>query len=140
VGVPALGTRSWHAVLALVLALVLAGIAFNLTRAAASLPGPSLAKATTIAAKLITVPARAAPLARGPQLHLPTGWPWHDAWIQPYIRSCGPPRTPAPGPPAGNGITKDPRNTATARPADQPDPPTPQVTTPAGPPLAKVRV
>lgn len=80
-----------------VLALVLAVIAFNLTRAAASIAGPSLAEATTtIARKLITVPARIASCARGPELHLPTGWPWQEAWAELRIRTCGPPRTPTP--------------------------------------------
>ena len=58
--------------------LVLAVIAFNLTRAAASNTGsPSLAKATTatIRRPLITIPARIASSARQLKLHLPTGWP-----------------------------------------------------------------
>jgi len=57
--------------------LVLAVIAFNLTRAAATLAGPTLAKATTatIRRKLITVPARIASSARQVLLHLPTRWP-----------------------------------------------------------------
>ena len=54
--------------------LVLAVIAFNLTRAAATLTGTDLAKATTatIRRKLITVPARVASSARRITLHLPT--------------------------------------------------------------------
>jgi hypothetical protein len=80
-----------------VLALALAVIAFNLTRAAASVAGPSLAKpTTTIRRKLITVPARIASSARRLELHLPTGWPWQDAWTELYSRTCGPPRTPTP--------------------------------------------
>ena len=53
--------------------LVLAVIAFNLTRAAATITGPDLAKATTatIRRKLITVPARVASSARRIVLHLP---------------------------------------------------------------------
>src|SRR6476619_6269475 len=55
--------------------LVLAVVAFNLTRAAAALSGPALAKATTgtIRRTLIGVPARIAGSARTLTLHLPTG-------------------------------------------------------------------
>jgi hypothetical protein len=62
--------------------LVLAVIAFNLTRAAATLAGHGLAKAVTatIRRTLITVPARIASSARRLTLHLPTGWPWQTAW------------------------------------------------------------
>jgi hypothetical protein len=76
--------------------LVLACIAFNLTRAAATLTGPNLAKATTatIRRKLISVPARIASSARRPTLHLPTGWPWETQWTELFTRICGPP-TPA---------------------------------------------
>jgi hypothetical protein len=57
--------------------LVLATMAFNLTRAAATITGSSLAKATTatIRRTLITVPARIASSARRLTLHLPTAWP-----------------------------------------------------------------
>lgn len=76
--------------------LVLAVIAFNLTRAAATLTGPKLAKATTatIRRTLITVPARIATSARRVTLHLPQQWPWQDAWTSLLTRVCGPP-TPA---------------------------------------------
>ena len=62
--------------------LVLAVIAFNLTRAAATLTGPRLAKARTgtIRRTLITVPARIASSARRLTLHLPRDWPWESAW------------------------------------------------------------
>jgi hypothetical protein len=73
--------------------LVLACIAFNLSRAAATLTGPSLAKATTatIRRKLISVPARIASSARRPTLHLPTRWPWETEWTELFTRVCGPP-------------------------------------------------
>ena len=73
--------------------LVLAVIAFNLTRAAATLSGPALAKATTatIRRKLIAVPARVATSARKVTLHLPTRWPWETAWTDLFTRVCGPP-------------------------------------------------
>jgi hypothetical protein len=76
--------------------LVLAVMAFNLTRAAAALSGPALAKATTatIRRKLIHVPARIAASARRITLHLPQAWPWEVAWTQLFTHSCGPP-TPA---------------------------------------------
>ena len=62
--------------------LVLAVMAFNLTRAAATLTGPALAKArtATIRRTLITVPARIASSARRLTLHLPRNWPWESAW------------------------------------------------------------
>ncbi|MBH5144308.1 MULTISPECIES: IS1380 family transposase [Rhodococcus erythropolis group] len=64
--------------------LVCAVMAFNLTRAAATLTGdPALVKATTgtIRHKIISVPARIAYSARKLTLHLPTGWPWENPWI-----------------------------------------------------------
>jgi Transposase DDE domain group 1 len=62
--------------------LVLAVIAFNLTRAAAAITGPALAKSrtATIRRTLITVPARIASSARRLTLHLPRDWPWETAW------------------------------------------------------------
>jgi hypothetical protein len=62
--------------------LVLAVIAFNLTRAAATLTVPRLARArtATIRRTLITVPARIASSARRLTLHLPRDWPWETAW------------------------------------------------------------
>jgi hypothetical protein len=62
--------------------LVLAVMAFNLTRAAATITGPRLARArtATIRRTLVTVPARTASSARRLTLHLPRGWPWEPAW------------------------------------------------------------
>ena len=73
--------------------LVLAVIAFNLTRAAATITGPTLAKATTatIRRTLITIPARIATSARQITLHLPANWPWEQAWTTLFTRVCGPP-------------------------------------------------
>lgn len=62
--------------------LVLAAMAFNLTRTAATITGPALARArtATIRRTLVTVPARTAFSARRLTLHLPRGWPWETAW------------------------------------------------------------
>jgi hypothetical protein len=78
--------------------LVLAVMAFNLTRATAALAGTSLTKATTatIRRKLVNVPARVASSARRLTLHLPTGWLWQDAWTPLFTRTCGPPPTLTP--------------------------------------------
>ena len=76
--------------------LVLAVMAFNLTRAAATTTGPGLAKATTatIRRKLIAVPARVASSARRVTLHLPAHWPWETPWSDLFNRACGPPTAP----------------------------------------------
>jgi len=73
--------------------LVLAVMAFNLTRAAASLSEPQLARATTatIRRKLISLPARIAKSGRRVTLHLPTGWPWEIAWTRLFDRVTDPP-------------------------------------------------
>jgi hypothetical protein len=64
--------------------LVCAAIAHNLTRAAGTAASAFHAKARTgtIRTQLITVPARLARSARQLVLHLPTGWPWTDAWTR----------------------------------------------------------
>ena len=76
--------------------LVLTVMAFNLTRAAATITGPGLAKATTatIRRKLIAAPARVASSARRVTLHLPTAWPWETAWTELFTRVGGPPPAP----------------------------------------------
>jgi hypothetical protein len=77
--------------------LVCAVMAFNLTRAAATLTKTTaLAKATTatIRRKLIHVPARIATSARQLRLHMPTDWPWEQAWSALY-RVALPARAPA---------------------------------------------
>jgi hypothetical protein len=78
--------------------LVLAVIAFNLTRAAGTLAAPDLARATTatIRRKLITVPARVASSARRITLHLPQAWPWETAWTALFDRVSDPPPVHAP--------------------------------------------
>jgi hypothetical protein len=73
--------------------LVLAAIAFNLTRAAGAIASVFHAKATTatIRRQLITVPARLATSARRLVMHLPTNWPWWDSWQGLFNAVCGPP-------------------------------------------------
>jgi hypothetical protein len=73
--------------------LVLAVMAFNLTRAAASATESDLARATTatIRRKLIAVPARVATSARRVTLHLPKAWPWETAWTALFDRVNDPP-------------------------------------------------
>src|SRR6478752_6836919 len=57
-------------------------MAFNLTRAAATIAGGRFTRATTstIRRTLISVPARVASSARRLTLHLPQDWPWEHAW------------------------------------------------------------
>ena len=73
--------------------LVLAAIAFNLTRAAGTLASVFHTKATTatIRRQLIAVPARLASSARCLVMHLPKDWPWQDGWDGLFNAACGPP-------------------------------------------------
>ncbi len=73
--------------------LVLAAIAFNLTRAAGTLASAFHARATTatIRTQLIAVPARIARSARRLRLHLPQRWPWEHAWRAMFTAAAGPP-------------------------------------------------
>jgi len=75
--------------------LVLAAIAFNLTRAAGALASAFHARATTgtIRTQLINVPARLARSARKLRLRLPKRWPWEPAWTQLFDATLGPPLT-----------------------------------------------
>ena len=76
--------------------LVMAAIAFNLTRAAGTIASVFHAKATTatIRQQLIVVPGRLARSARRLVIHLPKNWPWQDSWQGLFNTVCGPP-TPA---------------------------------------------
>ncbi len=60
-----------------------AGIAHNLLRAAATLAGPAhaVARAATLRRKFVNIAARLARPQRRPVLHLPSHWPWADAWL-----------------------------------------------------------
>ncbi|CAN5149402.1 IS1380-like element ISCgl4 family transposase [soil metagenome] len=72
--------------------LVLAVIAFNLTRAAATIAGTGLTRATTatIRRKLINIPARIASSARRITLHLPKNWPWETGWTHLFDHAFAP--------------------------------------------------
>jgi hypothetical protein len=73
--------------------LVLAAMAFNLTRAVGALAGRFHAKAVTatIRTQLITVAARVTRSARRVTLRLPTRWPWAAAWQRLFTAAIGPP-------------------------------------------------
>jgi hypothetical protein len=85
--------------------LVLAEIAFKLTRAAAVTAGPTLAKATTatIRRKLVAVPARLATAAKRITLHLPQHWPWEIGRSTLFIQVCDPPSQHPADHPADDG-------------------------------------
>ena len=73
--------------------LVLACIAFNLTRAASTLASPTHGKAVTatIRRKLVNVAARVSTSARRITLHLPEHWPWEEGWTKLFAHTCSPP-------------------------------------------------
>lgn len=77
--------------------LVIAVIAFNLTRAAGLVADRAgrLARATTatIRRTLIHVPARLASSARRITLHLPEAWPWQTAFDRLFTATHAPPPT-----------------------------------------------
>ncbi|GAA3720431.1 IS1380-like element IS1677 family transposase [Microlunatus aurantiacus] len=75
--------------------LVLAVIAFNLTRTAATLAAANLARATTATVRrtLIQIPCRVATRARRMIMHLPQDWPWQAAWTRLNDRVADPPDT-----------------------------------------------
>lgn len=75
--------------------LVLATIAFNLSRAIGTLAGTDLGKARsgTIRRKLIQIPARLSTSARKIVLHLPERWPWETGWRTLFAAACSPPQT-----------------------------------------------
>src|SRR6476646_155316 len=60
-----------------------AAIAHNLLRAAATLAGPAhaVARGATLRRKIVNIAARLTRPQRRPVLHLPTHWPWADAWL-----------------------------------------------------------
>lgn len=68
-------------------------IAFNLARAAGVAASPRHARArwATLRTHLINIPARIASSARRLTLHLPTRWPWEQAWRNLSDTATGPP-------------------------------------------------
>src|SRR5690606_15563988 len=68
----------------------------------------------TIRRTLITVPARAASSARRLRLHLPTNWPWQQAWKRLFATVCGPPLPATTCPPSRR--RRDPRKPARGPP------------------------
>ena len=92
--------------------LVLAVMAFNLTRAAGTIAHTNLAKATTatIRRNIISIPARIASSARTLALHLPQNWPWETAGRRLFdARSSGPLEPSQPDRPADIGATQEPQ-------------------------------
>ena len=81
--------------------LVLAAIAFNLTRAAGCLAAARTsslhARATTgtLRAELINLPARLARSGRRLVLHLPQNWPWQDGFEALFTAATCPPTAPS---------------------------------------------
>jgi len=71
--------------------LVLAVIAFNLTRAAATIADLAQATTGTIRRQLINIPARIATSARRIILHLPQDWRWEDHWTKLFTHALAPP-------------------------------------------------
>ncbi len=75
--------------------LVLAAMAFNLTRAAGALASVFHARArtATIRTHLISVPGRIATSGRRTILHLPQDWPWEHHWLHLFdLVTAHPPR------------------------------------------------
>ncbi|MEO5833675.1 MAG: transposase, partial [Nakamurella sp.] len=75
--------------------LVLAAMAFNLTRAVGVLASAFHAKAATatIRTQLIAVAARVTRSARRTRLRLPQNWPWAAAWQRLFSAALAPPTT-----------------------------------------------
>src|SRR4029077_1713975 len=85
-----------------------AGIAHNLLRAAATLAcgHHAVARGATLRRKFVNIAARLTRPQRRPVLHLPSHWPWADAWlalwrnvIEPHppphcLTACPPPKGP----------------------------------------------
>ncbi len=72
--------------------LALSCIAFNIMRAggAAASVRHRRARWVTLRTHLVAVPARIATSARRMVLHLPTHWPWRDAWHNLWAAATAP--------------------------------------------------
>ncbi len=53
--------------------------------------GMTKIRMATLLRTLINVPARLASTGRRTVMHLPDGWPWHDAWTDLWNTATGPP-------------------------------------------------
>ena len=75
--------------------LVMAAMAFNLTRAVGVAAAGSHGKAVTatIRAQLINIAGRITRTARRTTIRLPTNWPWANGFQKLITVSIGPPRT-----------------------------------------------
>ena len=75
--------------------LVVAVMAFNLTRTAGVIAAGAMAKATTatIRHRIVAVAARIARRSRRLILHLPKGWKWEPQWTRLFIHVHSPPGT-----------------------------------------------
>src|SRR5215207_2893934 len=77
-----------------------AAITHNLLRAAGILAGGphAVARGATVRRKIVNIPARLARPQRRPILHLPSHWPWADAWLRLWHNIIGqhPPPLAAP--------------------------------------------
>ena len=71
--------------------ILCAAIAHNLLRAAGVLAGGSqtVARGATLRRKIVNIPARLARPQRRPVLHLPSHWPWADAWLRLWHNTIG---------------------------------------------------
>ena len=68
-----------------------AAIAHNLLRAAATLAGPAhaVARGATLRRKIVNIAARLTRPQRRPVLHLPSHWPWAQAWLALWRNTIG---------------------------------------------------
>src|ERR1700756_5284972 len=71
--------------------ILCAAIAHNLLRAAATLAGEqhAAARGATLRRKIVNIPAPLARPQRKPILHLPSHWPWADAWLALWRNTIG---------------------------------------------------
>jgi hypothetical protein len=80
--------------------ILCAAIAHNLLRTAATLAGTrhAVARGATLRRKIVNIPARLARPQRKPILHLPSHWPWAEAWLALWRNTIGkhPPPLAAP--------------------------------------------
>ena len=119
--------------------LVLAAMAFNLTRAVGVSVGGRHSKAVTatIRAQLIGVAARIIRSARRTALRLPTNWPWANRFQKLAAAGIGPPTRPdhPSSTERHQDLTEKPD-----QPATQVMPPTTNLMPPAAPPARRIRM